>query len=181
MLTTHAERKTWAENRGARSQESSFSNLADMEFVFRVKLDCRHWLISSGIEGQRRRFRRAEFLEVAAGVAQAEVVGVGRPVAPGLLVRRGGDSNGSLAAALVTFELCQDVERIGVHERIRPALGGGPDLGEEFVRGVVILLPPVQFGQGRQSRKFFFDAIDGAGACEGMVQALDSGGQVTYT
>jgi hypothetical protein len=34
-VLTHAERKTWAEHRGARSQESSFSKLADMEFIFR--------------------------------------------------------------------------------------------------------------------------------------------------
>ena len=84
-MLTHAERKTWAEHRGACSQESSFSNLADMEFVFRVKLDFRHRLIFGGIEGRHRRFRRAEFPEVAAGVGQAEVVGVGRPIAPGLL------------------------------------------------------------------------------------------------
>ena len=75
-------------------------------------------------KGGIRRFRRAEFLEVAAGVGQAEVVGVGRPVAPGLPVRLGGGGNGGLAVALVAFELCQDVERIGVQERIRPALGG---------------------------------------------------------
>ena len=149
-----------------------------MEFVFRVKLDFRHRLIFGGIEGRHLRFRRAEFPEVAAGVGQAEVVGVGRPVAPGLPVRLGGGGNGGLAAALVAFELCQDVERIGVKERIRPALGGGPDLVEEFARGVVVLLPPVQFGQGRQRGKFFFDEVDGAGAGEGMVQALGGGGQV---
>ena len=115
---------------------------------------------------------------MAAGVGQAEVVGVGRPVAPGLPVRLSGGGNGGLAAALVAFELCQDVERIGVKERIRPALGGGPDLVEEFARGVVVLLLPVQFGQGRQSGKFFFDEVDGTGAGEGMVQALGGGGQV---
>src|SRR5262249_31169307 len=72
-VLTHAERKTWAEHRGVRSQESSFSNLADMEFVFRVKLDVRHWPMFGGIEGRHLRFRCAEFPEVAAGVAQAEV------------------------------------------------------------------------------------------------------------
>ena len=66
-VLTHAERKTWAEHRGARPQESSFSNLADMEFVLRVKLDCRHWLMFGGIEGRHLRFRRAEFVEMAAG------------------------------------------------------------------------------------------------------------------
>src|SRR5215217_3075313 len=74
-VLTHAERKTWAEHRGACSQESSFSNLADMEFVFWVNLDFRHRLIFGSIEGRHLRFRRAEFLEVAPGVAQAEVVG----------------------------------------------------------------------------------------------------------
>ena len=43
-----------------------------------------------------------------------------------------------------------------------------------------MLLPPVQFGQGRQRGKFFFDEVDGAGAGEGMVQALGGGGQVAY-
>jgi hypothetical protein len=43
--------KTWAEHRGAHSQESSFSNLADMGFVFRVELDFRHRLTFGGIEG----------------------------------------------------------------------------------------------------------------------------------
>lgn len=65
-VLTHAERKTWAEHRGASSQESSFSNHADMEFVFRVKLDFRHRLIFGGIEGRHLRFRRAEFPEMAA-------------------------------------------------------------------------------------------------------------------
>ena len=60
---------------------------------------------------------------MAAGIGQAEVVGVGRPVAPGLPVCLSGGGNGGLAAALVAFKLCQDVERIGVQERIRPALG----------------------------------------------------------
>ena len=41
-----------------------------------------------------------------------------------------------------------------------------------------MLLPPVQFGQGRQRGKFFFDEVDGAGAGEGMVQAFGGGGQV---
>jgi hypothetical protein len=86
-----------AEHKGACSQESSFSNLADMEFVFRVKLDLWHWLIFRGIKGRHLRFRRTEFLKVAAGVGQAEVVGVGWPVAPGLPVRFGGGGNGSLA------------------------------------------------------------------------------------
>jgi hypothetical protein len=36
----------------------------------------------------------------------------------------------------------------------------------------------VQFGQGRQSGQFFFDKVDGAGAGEGIVQALSGGGQV---
>jgi hypothetical protein len=76
-VLTHAERKTSAKNRGARSQESSISNLADMEFVFRVKLDVRHRFIFRCIEGRHLRFRRAEFPQVAAGVGQAEVVGVG--------------------------------------------------------------------------------------------------------
>ena len=65
-----------------------------------------------------------------------------------------------------------------MNERIRPALGGGPDLVEEFACSVVVLLPPVQFGQGGQSGKFFFDEVDGAGAGEGMVQALGGSGQV---
>jgi hypothetical protein len=141
------------------------------------KLDVRHRLIFGGIEGRHLQFRHTEFPEVAAGVGQAEVVGIGRPVAPGLPVRLSGGGNGGLAMALVTFELCQDVECIGVYERIWPALGGGPDLVEEFARGVVVLLPTVQFGQGRQRGKFFFDKVDGAGAGEGMVQSLASGAQ----
>src|SRR5262245_55513181 len=92
-MLTHAARKPWAEHRGARSQESSFSNLADMEFVIRIKLDFRHGLIFGGIKGRHRRFRRAEFLEMVAGIGQAEVVSVGRPVAPGLPVRLGGSGN----------------------------------------------------------------------------------------
>jgi len=151
-----------------------------MEFVFRVNFDFRHRRIFGGVEGRHLRFRRAEFPEVAAGVGQAEVVGVGRPVAPGLPVRLGGGSNGSLAVALVAFELCQDVKCIGVKERVRSALGGGPNLVEEFARGVVILLPPVQFGQGVQSGKFFFDLIDGAGPGENMGQALGGGAQVAH-
>ena len=43
-----------------------------------------------------------------------------------------------------------------------------------------MLLPPVQFGQGCQSRKFFVDDVDGAGVGEGMVQELAGGGQVAY-
>ena len=89
-----------------------------MEFVFRVKLDFRHRLIFGSIEGWHHRFRRVELLEVATGVGQAEVVCVGRPVAPGLPVRLGGSGNGGLAAALVAFELCQDVERISMQSRI---------------------------------------------------------------
>ena len=135
-VLTHAERKTWAEHRGARPQESSFSNRADMEFVFRVKVDFWHRLIFGGIEGRQHRFRRSEFPEMAAGVAQAQVVDVGRPIAPSLLVRLNGGGNGGLASALVAFELCQDVSRIGVNERIRPALGRGPDLLEEFARNL---------------------------------------------
>ena len=159
-------------------QESSFSNLADVEFVIRVKLDFWHRLVLGGIEGRHLRFRRAEILKVAAGVGQAEVVGVGRPVAPGLLVRLSGGGNGGLTAALAVFELRQDIECIGVHEWIRPALGGGPDLVEEFTRGVVVPLSPVQFGQGRQRGKLFFDKVDGAGTGKGIVQAIGGGGQV---
>src|SRR5262249_470644 len=151
-----------------------------MEFIFRVKLDFRYRLIFGGIEGWHRRFRRAEFLEVAAGVGQAEVIGVGRPVTPGLPVRLGGGGNGGLAAALVAFELCQDVKRIGMKERIWPALGGDPDLVEEVPRGVVGLLPSVQFGQSRQGGKFFRDVVDSTGASEGVVQALGGGGQIAY-
>ena len=51
-------------------------------------------------------------------------------------------------------------------------------LVEELTRGVVVLLPPVQFGQGRQRGKFFCDVVDGAGAGEGVVQALSGGGHV---
>jgi hypothetical protein len=83
--------------------------------------------------------------------------------------------------ALVTFELCQDIERISMKKRIRPALDGGPDLVEEFARDVVVLLPPVQFGQGGESGEFFFDGVDDTGAFEGMVQALNGGAQVAYT
>jgi hypothetical protein len=144
-------------SRGERSSDSCFSNITDMEFVLRVNLDFRHWLISGGIERGHRWFRRAEFLEVVAGVSQAEVVGVGRPIAPRPLVRLCGGGNGGLAAALVAFELGQDVERISVYERIRPALGRDPDLIEEIARGVIVLLPPVQFGQRDKGGKFFFD------------------------
>jgi hypothetical protein len=140
-----------------------------MEFVFRVKLDCRHRRIVGGIEGRHLWFRRAEFPEMTAGLGQAEVVGIGRPVAPGLLVCLGGGGNGGLAVALVAFKLCQDVERIGVKERIRPARGECPDLLEELARGVVVLLPPVQFSQGRQRGKFFVDQVDSASTGKGMV------------
>ena len=151
-----------------------------MEFVFRVKLDVRHRLVFGDIEGRHRWFRRAEFLKVAAGIGQAKVVGVGRPVTPGLPIRLSGGSNGGLAMALVMFKLGQDIERIGVKERIRPALGGGPDLVEEFARGVVVLLLPVQFGQSGESGEFFSDVVDGTGTGKGMVQALGGGGQVAY-
>lgn len=67
----------------------------------------------------------------------------------------GGSGNGGIAVAPVAFELCQDVERIGVQESIWPTLDGGPDLVEEFAYGVIVLLSPVQFGQGVQSGKFF--------------------------
>src|SRR5262249_50069936 len=130
-------------------QASLYSIIADMAFVFRVKLDVWHRRIFGGIEGWHHRFRRAEFLKVAAGVGQAEVVGVGRSIAPGLPVRLGGGGNSGLAVALVEFELCQDVERIGMKERIWPALSVGPDLVKESVRSVVVLLP-VQFSQGCQ-------------------------------
>jgi hypothetical protein len=149
-----------------------------MEFVFWVKLDFWHRLIFGSIEGRHLWFRRTEFPQVAAGIGQAQVVSVGRPVTPGLPVRLGDGGHGSLAAALVAFELCQDVERISVNERIRPALGRGPDLGEEFPRGIVVLLPSVQFGLGCQRGKFFFDEVGGAGAGEGMVQALGDGAQI---
>jgi hypothetical protein len=165
-------------SRGTRSPDSRFSNITDMEFVFRVKLDLRHRFISRGIKGRQLRFWRVEFSEVTAGVAQAQVVGVGRPIAPSLPVGLSGDGNGGLVAALVTFKLCLDVERVGVHERIRPALGGGPDLVEEFACGVVILLLPGKFGKGHQRGQFFFDDIAGAGTGEGMVQVLGRGGQV---
>ena len=49
---------------------------------------------------------------------------------------------------------------------------------EEFACGIIILPPPVQFGQGRQSGEFSFDVVNGAGAGEGLVQALGGGGQV---
>ena len=97
-----------------------------MGFVVRVKLDFWHWRILGGIEGRHLRFRRAEFLDVATGVGQAEVVGVGRPVAPGLPIRLSGGGDGGLAVVLIAFKLCQDIERIGVQERIRPVRGGGP-------------------------------------------------------
>src|SRR5262245_57886361 len=121
--------------------QSLCSTIADMEFIFRVKLDVRHRYIFGGIEGRHHRFWRTEFLEVTAGISQAEVVGVGRPVAPGLPVRLGGGGNSSLAMVLVALELCQDVECISVQERIRTVLGGGPDLVEEFACGIVVLLP----------------------------------------
>ena len=82
-------------------EESLFSNIADMEFVFRVNLDFRHRLIVGGIEGRHHRFWRAEFPEVAASVGQAEVVDVGRPVAPGLPVRLGSGGNGGLQEGLL--------------------------------------------------------------------------------
>ena len=147
-----------------------------MEFVFRIKFDVWHWLMFGGIEGWHLWFRRAEFLEVVAGVGHAEVVGVGWPVTPGLPVRLSGGGNSGLAVALVAFELCQDVEGIGVNERIWPALGWSPDLVEEFACGVIVLLLPVQFGQGRQRGQFFFDVVDGTSAGEGMVQALGGSG-----
>jgi|SRR5712692_3954313 len=49
-----------------------------MEFVFRVNLAFRHQRIFGCIEGRHLRFRCVEFPEVAAGVGQAEAVGVGR-------------------------------------------------------------------------------------------------------
>jgi hypothetical protein len=52
--------------------------MADVEFVVRVELDFWHRLISGGIEGRQHWFRHAEFPEVAAGVGQAEMVGIGR-------------------------------------------------------------------------------------------------------
>lgn len=128
-----------------------------MEFVLRVNLDFGYRRILGGIEGRQLRFRRVEFPEVAAGICQAEVVGVGWPVAPGLLVGLGGSGNGGLPAALIAFELGQHVECIGVNERVRPALGGAPDLIEALACGVIVLLPPVQFGQGCQRGKFFFN------------------------
>jgi hypothetical protein len=55
-----------------RSPDSLFSKIANMEFVFWLQLDFRHWLISGGIEGRHLWLRRAEFPEVAAGVRQAK-------------------------------------------------------------------------------------------------------------
>lgn len=49
-----------------------------VEFVLRINLHFRHRSIFSCIEGRHLRFRRAEFLEMAAGVGQTKVVGVRR-------------------------------------------------------------------------------------------------------
>lgn len=42
-----------------------------------------------------------------------------------------GDGNGGIAVALVTLDLGEDVQGIGVPKRIRPALGGCPVLFEQ--------------------------------------------------
>jgi hypothetical protein len=106
------------------------------------------------------------------------VIGARRAIAPSEFVgvRRGGDSG--FAVALVALYPGEDIARVRVKERIRPALGGCPDLFEQFTRGALLPAVPVQLGQCGQGGEFFFDAIDGAGAGEGVVEAFLVGGEI---
>lgn len=118
-------------------------------------------------------FGRAESGEELLRVGEAVVVGVvGRAVAPGEFVGARGGGNGGVAMALVALDPGEDIPRVRVPERIRPAFGGRPDLLEQFACGAVLPTLTVELGQRGQRGEFFFDVIDGPGAGEGVVETI---------
>ena len=101
---------------------------------------------------------------------------VGRDaVAPSKLVGLRGGSDGGIAIALVTLDLGEDVEGVGVEERIRSAFSGIPDLVEKIARDGEFALAAVEFGEGGENGEFFFDSIDRAGAGESGLEAFGGG------
>lgn len=103
---------------------------------------------------------------------QPVVVGVWRPLAPGQPIRRQRRFDGRCSVARIALDLAQHVAGIGVEERVRPALGGIPDLVEQLAGLLWLTLLQCQFRQRNQGGQFFLHEVDFAGAFEGVVQAL---------
>src|ERR1041385_1672759 len=98
-----------------------------------------------------------------ARVGEAVMVGVtlfavgGDAVAPGEGVGFGGGSDRGAGVVLVAFDLGEDVEGVGVEKGARAAFREVPDLVEEFAGGHGFSFAAVEFGEGDESGKFFFD------------------------
>lgn len=103
---------------------------------------------------------------------QTIVIRMGRPLTPSQPIRRPRRFYGRCGVARIAFELAEHIVGIGVEERVWPALGGVPDLIQQFAGLRRLALLPGEFRECGKGGQFFFDEVDFAGAFEGVVQAL---------
>ena len=105
---------------------------------------------------------------MGAGGLQAAVVGIGRAVAPGAAVGRGGGLDRRSGVPRVALDLGQDVVGVGLGEGIGPAFGGVPGVLQQVARLGGVALLPAQLRQGNQRRQFFLDQMHCPGTSQGV-------------
>ena len=103
---------------------------------------------------------------------QSPVVGEGRAVAPRLAIGRPRRGDRRLAAAHVALDPRQDVQDIGVEERVGAAFGRFPGVFQQLPGGLEIALSPPQVGQRDQGWEFLLREANRPGPGECMAQAF---------